>query len=41
LFRPASAADQEQCTIRLLSAKRSGDCERRKQVPAGPSASDQ
>src|SRR5438270_649523 len=37
----AGASDQEHSTSRLLSAKPARDRESRKQVPAGPAASDQ
>ncbi len=41
LLRAAAASDQEHRAVRLLGAKRSGDRERRIQVPSGPAASDQ
>jgi len=40
-LRSAFAADEQQSTIRRLSAKRLRDRERRIQVPAGSAASDQ
>jgi hypothetical protein len=39
LFGTAGAPDHEHSTVRLLSAKSSGDGERRVEVPAGPAAS--
>jgi hypothetical protein len=41
LFRAAAASDEQHRAVRLLGAKRSGDRERRIQVPSGPAASDQ